>query len=119
VPLYCSSTSVGVVQSALARSLRSAAEAELKKTRPGAVLVKEDIYADAAAAWEALSQALADNEWFLGAKEPGVLDAAVFAYSHLLLKLEWDQAEDGVRRSLERWENLVQHERRVRERCGW
>jgi metaxin len=120
VPLYAQqSTRNGIVQTFLSHSLRSSALQELHKSRPGGI-VPEDIYADAAAAWEALSAALGPHEWFLGRNEPGWLDASVFAYTHLVATaLRWCEGENQLARSLLRYGNLLRHEERVRGRCGW
>ena len=45
----------------------------------------DDIYSEAEKAFEALSFLLGDDEWFFGSVKPGLFDAAVFAYTHLLL----------------------------------
>ena len=59
-------------------------------------------------AFEALSNRLGKDSW-LGGKEPGILDAAVFAYTHLVL----DMRVEGLEGMLRRFENLVAHRDRV------
>lgn len=119
-PLYTRiSSSVGLVQIALSHELRAAAETELRKSRPGGVIVADEIYADAAAAWKALDTLLGDDEWFFGAQQPGMLDATVFAFAHLVRKWAWDETERRVQTPLETCKRLMAHEERLRKRCGW
>jgi len=98
--------------------MRSAAEAELAKTRGGVVLADE-VYADADAAWRALEEILGDDEWFFDAAQPGMVDAAVFAYAHLVLHLQWEGRAEAAATVVRTCKGLVEHERRVRELCGW
>ncbi|KAI9450726.1 hypothetical protein BJY52DRAFT_1125757 [Lactarius psammicola] len=65
-------------------------------------------YRDAIAA---LSERLGQHEWFLGSLGPTALDAAAFAYLHVLL-----HAEDDLRIEVARRANLVHWELRVHER---
>ncbi|KAF8251085.1 hypothetical protein K440DRAFT_579538 [Wilcoxina mikolae CBS 423.85] len=113
------STSVPAVNLLLSSELQKSAAAELRKCRPGGVVNGDDIYADADAAFSALSTVLGDDEWFFGAEEPGLFDATVFGYTHLILTLGWHEKEAAVARGVRRHKNLVAHERRVREFCGW
>lgn len=98
--------------------MRSSAAAELARTRSG-VLTADEVYADADAAWAALEEILGGDEWFFGAQAPGLVDAAVFAYTHLVLGVRWDGAEAGVVTRLRACKALVGHEKRVRAVCGW
>ncbi|KAK1770875.1 hypothetical protein QBC33DRAFT_597384 [Phialemonium atrogriseum] len=72
------------IQSLLLHHLRRAAAAELPshhQDRP------DDLYSEAASALSALAALLADSGtgWFFGRAAPGEFDAAVFAYTQLLL----------------------------------
>ena len=68
-----------------------------------------------------------EGKWFLGAKKPGLLDAAVFAYTFLLLDNEiwggrWvDENEDGgvsdLRGMARKYKALEEHMERLREFC--
>ncbi|KAH9980867.1 hypothetical protein BGW80DRAFT_1162641 [Lactifluus volemus] len=58
----------------------------------------------------ALSERLGQDEWFLGSAGPTALDAAAFAYLHVLL-----HAEDDLRIEVARRVNLIHWERRVHE----
>lgn len=142
-----------LVRAALLRQLRSAAETEvlriLAPTTPGtggwkiavnlwlefgpgaakrAVVEPEEIYARAAEAFEALAVLLRESEtgWFFGVDEPGVFDAAVFAYTFLAgvsgkgegKGLEWEDGGrlDSLVRAAGNGE-LVRHRERVWELC--
>lgn len=49
------------------------------------IVSAETLYDQAEEAFAALDSLLGDNEWFFGAEKPGLFDASVFAYTHLLL----------------------------------
>ena len=112
-------TAVPIVHYLQKRELRKAAEDEMVKYRPGGILDGDDIYADAEAALEALSIKLGSDEWFFDAQEAGLMDAAVFGYTHLILTLPWNDGESRLKTAVARWENLANHEERVRAQCGW
>ncbi|KAF2646066.1 hypothetical protein P280DRAFT_414997, partial [Massarina eburnea CBS 473.64] len=83
-PLYILPTSTNpLVRLSTASSLRTAASAEILKH--SAVVNATHILAEAEEAFRALEMLLGDNDWFFGARRPGLFDAAVFAYTHLLL----------------------------------
>tara|TARA_R110002003_G_scaffold31_5_gene1888 strand:+ start:11226 stop:11969 length:744 start_codon:yes stop_codon:yes gene_type:complete len=83
-PLYilpaCSNS---FVRLSIARELRSAAEKELLKF--STVISAETLYNQAEEAFAALETLLGKDDWFFGASGPGLFDASVFAYTHLLL----------------------------------
>ena len=139
-PQYCTATAVGAVNHALAADLSMAAAAELTRSRPGTLrpsgpgtapaargINADDIYADADEAFAALATFLGSDadqhgpvpEWFFGAAQPGLIDAAVFAYTHLILAAPLHSTEAALGRSVRRHANLVAHEKRVRQFCGW
>jgi metaxin len=74
-----------------------------------------DLYRQAEEAFAALEMALGSDEWFFGARRPGLFDASVFAYTHLLLDEElgrgWVDTTmcDAVRAR----KNLVRHRERI------
>lgn len=83
-PLYIIPTSANpFVRLSIARSLREAAAAELLKY--SAVINANILYTQAEEAFAALEMALGTDTWFFGAAKPGLFDASVFAYTHLLL----------------------------------
>lgn len=103
-----------LLSSLQAHQTRAAARTHLLNSRPGGVISATDIYADATSAFSALSVALGDrDEWFWGKPKPGLFDAEVFAYCHLILKAMPQEA--ALRSCLCKWRNLVEFERRVRE----
>ena len=112
-PLYIHPGSTNsLVRAATSHQLRKAALDELLKTTPK--LSPEDLIRDGAEALSALSTLLGSSRWFLAAEErPGLFDASVFAYTHLLLddEMGWRSNELGdVLRSLP---NLVEHRDRI------
>lgn len=83
-PLYILSTSSNpFVRLAIARELQTAAEKELLKF--STVISAETLYNQAEEAFAALEMLLGKDDWFFGASSPGLFDASVFAYTHLLL----------------------------------
>ncbi|KAB8290657.1 hypothetical protein EYC80_008298 [Monilinia laxa] len=116
-PLYIDPTSSSpLVRLYTSHQLRSAAEAELRKS---AEIIDEDlIYREADRAWEALSLLLGEEKWFAG-DGPGIFDASVFAYTWLLGNegLEWEKGDKRLSQGVERWENLVKHRERIFRRC--
>ena len=61
-----------------------AAVAELRKQT--LVIDPEALYKDAEEGFAALNSLLGSDTWFFAAETPGMLDAAAFAYTHLLLR---------------------------------
>ncbi|KAH7371261.1 hypothetical protein BKA66DRAFT_514288 [Pyrenochaeta sp. MPI-SDFR-AT-0127] len=83
-PLYILPTSRNpLVRLTIARDLRLAAEKELLKF--SSVINAETLYNQAEEALAALEMLLGNDGWFFGAPRPGLFDASVFAYTHLLL----------------------------------
>ncbi|KAK2751554.1 hypothetical protein FQN55_000275 [Onygenales sp. PD_40] len=107
------STSNRLVRYVLARQLQQAARDELLKY--SSYIDVDDLEAEANKAFESLSALLGTNEHFFGRQQPGLFDASVFAYTHLLLdeSLGWEQNPLG--RYLKRYDNLVQHRQRLLE----
>lgn len=124
-------TSNAIVRTTLAYQLQHAARTELLKGSSSSTSISssspsfyavsapyidvDDILAEANNAFEALSTLLGGDEFFFGASQPGLFDASVFAYTHLILdeKMEWK--ENLLGRYLKRYDNLVGHWRRLRE----
>jgi len=107
----CPASSNVFVQVTLAYQLQQAAREELLKY--STYIDEDDLYAEAAKAFQALSTLLGDSENFFDAAQPSLFDASVFAYTHLLLdnNLGWQNRRmlDGLRRNA----NLVQHRQRI------
>lgn len=111
-PLYIlSSSSNPVVNAAIAYQLRKAAQDELVKAN--AHVDAEELLADAREAFEALAVLLKEDEWFFGASGPGLFDASVFAYTHLLLDQRMGWKRNDLAEVLMGYENLVRHRERV------
>ncbi len=104
-----------LLRPAARHALHAAATSEILKTtrRTNSGIDAEQILEDARAGFAALSALLGDDEWFFGAEGPGLLDADVFAYTHLLLGggVKWRDAVLGE--CLAEFANLVAHERRL------
>ncbi|KAF2126615.1 hypothetical protein P153DRAFT_297698 [Dothidotthia symphoricarpi CBS 119687] len=113
-PLYILPTSTNpFVRLTIARDLRLAAENELLKF--STVVNAETLHNQAEEAFAALETLLGDNRWFFGASGPGLFDASVFAYTHLLLdaKLGKGWVDTRLRDALISRKHLVRHRNRV------
>ncbi|KAH0566526.1 hypothetical protein GP486_000067 [Trichoglossum hirsutum] len=113
--LYVESSSSNIlVLALLSHQLHTAAKSELMKHPSG--VDADSLYTEAERALEALSTVLASNEWFFGRAAPGLFDASVFAYTHLLLDSNMGWKEDRLVKAVQKWNNLVQHRERVLDR---
>ncbi|KAJ9202004.1 hypothetical protein DTO021D3_6367 [Paecilomyces variotii] len=101
------STSNTLVRSVLATQLQQAARDELLKTTD--YIDVSDLEAEADNAFEALSTLLGDNEYFFNRRTPGLFDASVFAYTHLLLDSNMGWKHNRLAQLLRKYSNLVQH----------
>jgi len=91
----------------LATQLQQAARDELLKTSD--YIDVSDLEAEADNAFEALSTLLGDNEYFFNRRTPGLFDASVFAYTHLLLDSNMGWKHNRLAQLLRKYRNLVQH----------
>lgn len=105
------STSNSLVRATLASQLQQAARDVLLKS--ASYIDVSDLEAEADKAFEALSILLGDNEHFFDRPNPGLLDASVFSYTHLILDdgMGWKQNRLG--QLLKKYDNLVQHRERL------
>lgn len=80
-----------------------------------AVIHADTLYREAEEAVTALEMVLGDNNWFFGADRPGLFDASVFAYTHLLLDdgLGNGWVESRLRDAVLQSKSLVAHRNRV------
>ncbi|EGP91302.1 unnamed protein product [Zymoseptoria tritici ST99CH_3D7] len=101
------------VQMSIAQQLRTAAEAELVKSAATNIVSAPDLIREADEAFESLSNLLGKERWFFGQDEPGLFDASVFAYTHLLLEERLGWRHNPLEEVLQRWPNLVWHRDRV------
>lgn len=116
--LYVNPTSAnGIVRASTVFQLRRAAEAEILQSVGAPRADAAAVYKDAEQAFEALETALGSGPWFFGNSGPGLFDAAVFAYTHLLLdeSLGWTDAR--LSGSLRRFPKLVEHRNQLLDRC--
>jgi len=80
-----------------------------------AVINGDDLYTQAEEAFAALETVLGNDEWFFGAAKPGLFDASVFAYTHLLLDEELGRGwvDIRLRDAVLARQNLVRHRERI------
>ncbi|KAK1255223.1 hypothetical protein MKX08_009218 [Trichoderma sp. CBMAI-0020] len=100
-------------------ALRNAASAEILKTTRSAIISPDQLLSDATDALRSLSALLSDDEWFFGRPEPSLFDADVFAYTYLILdpQFGWAADDHSLAKCLVKFGNLVEHRRRLYERC--
>ncbi len=116
-------TSSWLVQRSVEHSLTTAAHEQLVSSSRNGVPDIDDIYARAAQAFEAfyliLEGAAEAEEWLFGGDEKGrptLLDAALFAYTHLLLDESMGWKDQRLVRFVQKCEVLRRHrERMLRE----
>lgn len=116
-PLYIlPASSNPLVRLTIARDLRLAAQSELLKF--STIINAETLHSQAEEAFAALEKLLGDDKWFFGASSPGLFDASVFAYTHLLLdaKLGNGWADTRLRDVLVSRKRLVAHRNRIASR---
>jgi metaxin len=113
-PLYILPTSANpLVRLTIARELRIAAEKELLKF--SSVINADTLYNQAQEAFAALETLLDADDWFFGAPGPGLFDASVFAYTHLLLdnRLGKGWSDTRLRDALMSRKRLISHRNRI------
>jgi metaxin len=100
-----------LVRTTLGFQLQTAARDELLKTSPYVDVA--DLEADAANAFQALSALLGEDDHFFGRPNPGLFDASVFAYTHLILDEGMGWKRNRLAQLLREHTNLVQHRERL------
>ena len=100
-----------LVQMTLFRQLKQAAHDEL--LRNTSYIKEEELYLEAENAFAALSTLLGDDTYFFGKERPTLLDASVFAYTHLLLDKSLNWQNTRLADSLRESENMVQHREKL------
>lgn len=110
-------TSSPPVRATILYQLRHAAELEVLKSTSRDALNPPDLYKGAKEAFRALDAVLADEEWFFGSSAPGLFDAAVFSYTHLILHddLSWENRR--MADILNEFPRLVSHRNRIFNKC--
>ncbi|BCS18540.1 putative mitochondrial outer membrane protein (Sam35) [Aspergillus puulaauensis] len=110
--LYVNPSSTNfAVRSVLAAQLQQAARDELLKS--SAYIDASALEAEAAEAFEALSTLLGDKTHFFDRPNPGLFDASVFAYTHLILDQKMGWKYNRLEQLLSQHENLVRHRERL------
>ncbi|KAJ5247548.1 hypothetical protein N7468_002531 [Penicillium chermesinum] len=104
-------TSNSLVRTALEFQLQQAARDELLKTTR--YIDVADLEGDAGNAFEALAALLGEDDHFFGRPNPGLFDASVFAYTHLILDDELGWKQNRLAQMLRKHNNLVQHRERL------
>lgn len=104
-------TTNSIVRAALGIQLQQAARDELLKTSK--YIDVADLEGDAGSAFEALSSLLGEDEHFFGRPKPGLFDASVFAYTHLILDESMGWKQNRLAQLLREHSNLVQHRERL------
>ncbi|KAJ5082445.1 hypothetical protein N7532_011488 [Penicillium argentinense] len=104
-------TSNTIVRTALAVQLKQAARDELLRTSK--YIDVADLEGDAVNAFEALSSLLGDDDHFFGRPNPGLFDASVFAYTHLILDEGMGWKQNRLAPLLREHQNLVQHREKL------
>ena len=105
-------------------TLTTAAQEQLILSTPRARIDVDDIYARAALSLDCFATALANEEamfgegsaWVLGGDDrgnPTLVDAALFAYTHLLLDESMGWKDKRLVRSVERFAPLRRHHDRI------
>ncbi|KAJ6091281.1 hypothetical protein N7467_003250 [Penicillium canescens] len=100
-----------VVRAALSHQLQQAARDELLKN--SRYIDAADLEGDAGGAFEALSTLLGEDEHFFSRPNPGLFDASVFAYTHLILDDTLGWKKNRLAQLLREHPNLVQHRDRL------
>ncbi|KAI0402187.1 hypothetical protein F4802DRAFT_378929 [Xylaria palmicola] len=110
-------TSSRPVRATILYQLRRAAELEILRSTGRDVIDPAALYTGAREAFGALDALLGDGEWFFRTEIPGLFDATVFSYTHLLLQdsLGWKNLR--LTEVLEEFPRLVSHRDRILQRC--
>ncbi|KAF4552635.1 Glutathione S-transferase-like protein 6 [Elsinoe fawcettii] len=111
--LYATHSSSPLITFSTLHTLRAAASAEISKSNSTGTITEAALQEEGQQALDALEELLEKDDWFFGAKEPGLFDAAVFAYTHLLLEEELEWGWNGLGGYLKGKRGLVGHRRRV------
>ncbi|XXH03735.1 hypothetical protein Hte_010141 [Hypoxylon texense] len=106
-----------IVSATVLYQLRHAAEAEILKSIGTPVVNSTMLYKGAEEAFGALSSVLGSQDWFFESPSPGLFDATLFSYTHLLLgdSLAWQ--DRTLADSVKGYPNLVRHRDRILQIC--
>jgi len=108
-----------ILRASTTHTLRAAAVSEILKTTRRPHIDPKQLFANARAAFKALSRLLGDDDWFFGSETPGLFDAEVFAYTQPIIDLAWlwkdQRLTECMNCILE--ENIFRHRFRLYEWC--
>lgn len=107
-----------IVRTTIRHQLRRAAESEIAKASGGSPRVNPAaVYDGAREAFGALAAVLGEDPWFFGSPGPGLFDATVFSYTHLILDegLAWENRK--LAEIVEEFPNLVRHRDGILQKC--
>ncbi|KAI2630077.1 putative mitochondrial outer membrane protein [Xylaria nigripes] len=110
-------TSSRFVRTTLLHQLRHAAELGISKSTGRSAVDPEALYKGAKEAFIALDTLLGDDLWFFGHEVPGLFDATVFSYTHLILNESLDWGDLRLNEILKGFSRLVNHRDRIYETC--
>ncbi|KAI0107159.1 hypothetical protein GGR51DRAFT_157757 [Nemania sp. FL0031] len=110
-------TTSGLVRATLAYQLRHAAEREILRSTGKDAVDPAALYQGAREAFSALDAVLGDERWFFGSKVPGLFDATVFSYTHLLLDESLAWGNRRLSEILQDYPGLVDHRNRIFQSC--
>jgi metaxin len=104
------------VRATILYQLRRAAESEISRSTGRDVVDPVGLYNGAKEAFGALDAALGDGMWFFGSQVPGLFDATLFSYTHLILHdgLAWENRR--LNEILTEFPRLVDHRNRIFQR---
>lgn len=101
----------------MAYQLRHAAELEIIRSTGRDAIDPAALYKGAREAFSALDAVLGDGLWFFGSEVPGLFDATVFSYTHLVLDdgLGWENRR--LSDILKDFPRLISHRDRIFQKC--
>ncbi|CAJ2502922.1 Uu.00g103160.m01.CDS01 [Anthostomella pinea] len=105
------------VRTTVLYQLRRAAESEILKSTGRLVIDPEAIYNGAREAFGALEAELGNKPWFFGSSQPGLFDATVFSYTHLLSDKGSGWEDLRLTHILDEFPGLNMHTLRISQKC--
>lgn len=110
-------TSSQAVRATILYQLNRAAEQQILKSTGKDAVDPLVLYKGAKEAFGAIDALLNDGVWFFGVEAPGLFDATVFSYTHLILhdSLAWENRR--LTEILSEFPRLVDHRNRILQRC--
>ncbi|KAI1176615.1 hypothetical protein F4777DRAFT_265981 [Nemania sp. FL0916] len=106
-----------LVRATLTYQLRHAAELEIIKSTGRDAIDPATLYKGAREAFAALDTVLGDEAWFFGSQVPGLFDATVFSYTHLILHEGFAWGNRRLNDIVKEFPRLVDHRDRILRRC--